>query len=300
MVIRKLIILSGIVLILGLSACEQFEGDQTVPAYLYIDTIYLEGNPVLEEGFLTHDFRDVWVYVDDQTIGAFELPATIPILQNGKHKVALYAGVIYNGISGTRGNYLFTQPRIYDGMELFIDSVLTRNPTVSYYDNTEFLWVEDFEGAISMVPTSNSDTTLLKTYHDPADPFLGLSSGIGYLTDDKPIIEMTTYDSEVPGYEIPTGGIPVFLEIEYNTNNILVVGIFVSNIGSGGITQHPVVVFHSSEGVWKKAYVNLSPAISAYSSSDYFNVYIRSDKVEGVADPVIIVDNLKLLKRVAY
>ena len=60
--------------------------------------------------------------MDDQLIGAFELPATVPILQNGKHRVSMYAGVIYNGISGTRGNYLFTKPRVYNSMELFIDS----------------------------------------------------------------------------------------------------------------------------------------------------------------------------------
>lgn len=286
-------------LLVGILSCSKFEGDQTVPAYLHVDTIYLQGNPVLEEGFLTHNFTDVWVYVDDQIIGAFELPATIPILAQGKHHVSLYAGVIYNGISGTRGSYLFTGPRIYDGMELFMDSIITRNPTVMYYDNTDFLWVEDFEGAISMVSTSNSDTTLQKVYYDPADEFLGLSSGAGYMTQEKPVLEVTTFDSEVPGFEFPQGGQPVFLEMEYNSNNPIAVGIFVTSIGSG-ITQHPIVVFKPSDGEWKKVYVNLSPSISAFNTNDFFNIYIRSDWNTSVENPVILLDNLKLINRVAY
>lgn len=299
MTIRIYIGILVMILVTGLAGCERFEGDQTVPAYLYVDTIYLESNPVLEEGYLTHDYIDVWVYVNDQIIGAFELPATIPILNNGKNKVALYAGVKYNGISGTRGNYLFTQPQIYDGMELFMDSIITRRPTVSYFDNTKFLWVEDFEGAITMVPTSNSDTTLQKFNHDPVSDKYGLSSGAGYLTEEKQVIEMTTFNSESPGFEFPQGGQPVFLEMDYNTNNLLAVGIFVTRVGSG-ITQHPIVILKSSENKWKKVYVNLSPSITAYSTYDFFNVYIRADKEEQVDEPVILIDNLKLVNRVAY
>jgi len=171
---------------IGLLSCEKFEGDQTIPAYLFVDTIFLESNPLLEEGFLTHNYTDVWVYVDDQIIGAFELPATIPILAQGKHKLSLFAGVIYNGISGTRGGYLFTKPRIYEEIELVMDSIINRDPTVSYFDNTQFLWIEDFEGAVSLKPTSNSDTNFIKFNHNPADQFLGLSSGICELNSEYP------------------------------------------------------------------------------------------------------------------
>ncbi len=294
--IARILLAASTVLVVS---CERFEGDQTVPAYLRVDTIVLESNPLLEEGYLTHNFTDVWVYVDDQIIGAFELPATIPILASGQHKVALYAGVIYNGISGTRGNYLFTQPRIYDGMELFIDSVLVRNPRVSYFDNTQFLWMEDFEGALNIKITSNSDTTIEKYYHPQADEFLGLSSGLATLDEKNQVWEVTSYDSEKPGFDFPQGGQPVFLEMDYNSENRLVVGIFVTRIGEG-ITQHPVVIFQPSGGEWKKVYVNLSPSISAFNTSDYFNVFLRSDRDQGVETPRILVDNLKLINRVAY
>lgn len=286
-------------LLAGLASCEKFTGDQTIPSYLYVDTIYLNSNPLLEDGYLTHDFEDVWVYVDDQIIGAFELPATIPILEQGYHKLSLYSGVIYNGISNTRGTYLFTKPQIYEEIELFVDSTIVRRPSVSYYDNTIFMWKEDFEGTISMIPTSNSDTTLQKIHHDPADDLFGVSSGVAYLDSDHPVLEMTTFDSEEPGYDFPLGGQPVFLEIDYKSNNLFSVGIFTTNVGSG-IDRHPVVIFRSSKGERKKVYVNLSPAISANNTADFFNVYLRVDKEDGVEFPEVQFDNLKLINRVAY
>jgi hypothetical protein len=294
--VKQIMLIAAVLLVLS---CERFEGDQTVPSYLHVDTIILESNPLLEEGYLTHNFTDVWVYVDDQIIGAFELPATIPILASGKRKVALYAGVILNGISGTRGNYLFTQPRIYDELELFIDSVITRNPRVSYFDNTQFLWLEDFEGTLSTKTTSNSDTTLEKFYRDEADEFLGLTSGMGVLDAEHPVWEVTSFDAESPGYVFPSGGQPVILEMEYNSENRLAVGIFVTRVGSG-ITQHPVVIFQASGGEWKKVYVNLTPSISAFNTNDFFNVFIRADIEEGLETPRILIDNLKLINRVAY
>ncbi len=49
-------------------SCEKFEGEQTIPSYISIDTFYLRDNPDIQEGKLTHDFTDAWVYVDDQII----------------------------------------------------------------------------------------------------------------------------------------------------------------------------------------------------------------------------------------
>jgi hypothetical protein len=122
---------------------------------------------------------------------------------------------------------------------------------------------------------------------------------MGNLDSDHPVWEVTSFDPESPGYDFPAGGQPVFLEMEYNTNNYISVGIFVTEIGVE-ITQHPVVIFNPTEGKWKKVYINLSPSISAFNTSDYFNVYIRAAKDESVENPLILIDNLKLINRVAY
>jgi hypothetical protein len=102
-----------------ITSCDKFEGDQTIPSYLAIDTIFLENNNLIEEGELTHNFTDVWVYVDDQLIGAFELPAVVPVLVTGYHKLALYAGIKLNAISGTRVQHPFVQPKIFDQFNVY-------------------------------------------------------------------------------------------------------------------------------------------------------------------------------------
>jgi len=290
--------LTGLVLlVIILTSCEKFEGNQTIPAYLQVDTIFLTSNPLIEEGVLTHRFVDVWAFVDDQLIGAFELPATIPILAQGKHKVALYAGIKNNGMSGTRGYYLMTKPWVNEEYELVMDSVVRKNPSVMFFDNTQFEWIEDFEGSsFKLEVTSNSDTSLQSFNHSPADPVYGLTSGAGYMDSESPIFEITTKLSESPGFDFPPGGHPVYLEMEYNTNNLMSVGIFIKQYSSG-IIQHPILILNSTEGEWKKVYVNLTPSVDEYQSEDYFNVYFRSDKESGVENPVIKLDNLKLIHR---
>lgn len=281
-------------------SCEKFEGEQVVPSYIQIDTIFLQNNPLIEEGELTHNFTDVWVYVDNQIIGAFELPAIVPVLVSGKHKLALYPGIKLNGISGNRASHPFIKPKEFEEFNFVIDSVIVVNPGVSFYDNVELLWMEDFEDSDHLLePSSNSDTTLNIFTHNPSIPFYGSHSGVGYLDSNRPIMEVVTFDEEIPGFEINAGNLPVLLEMDYNTNNFLVVGLFIRRIGSN-LTQHPVVVLKPTDGEWKKIYVNFSPSITSYSTSDYFNVYFRSDKESTVELPVVKIDNLKLIQRGSF
>ena len=77
-------------LAVALASCQKFKGSQTVPAYIHIDSIAVEGD-YYTYGANTANITDAWVYVDDQIIGTFELPATFPVLKKGKHKVSVYA-----------------------------------------------------------------------------------------------------------------------------------------------------------------------------------------------------------------
>ncbi len=278
-------------------SCEKFEGDQTIPAYIQIDTFMLVKNPLMEEGTQTQNITDVWVFVDDQTIGAFELPATIPVLESGTHKLTILPGILYSGMTGTRGPYPFMYPEIIEDYEFIVDSTKTVTPVTTYRETTFFAWYEDFEGNfISLEPTNNSDTVLLFQEHDPADPDFGTASGIAYLNSEHPILECATNVTSGEGIDLPGNGVPVFLEMDYNINHPLVVGIYVYEFGNQ-ITQHPVVVINPTDGKWKKIYINLSAPISGFGQADFFNIFIRSDKVEGYDDPVIMVDNFKLIHR---
>lgn len=286
-----------VLLILLTSSCEKFQGDQTIPSYIQIDSVMLVKNPLIEEGSLTKNFTDVWIFVDDQTIGAFELPAVIPILESGNHKLTILPGVLYSGMSGTRGPYPFMEPDVIGSYDFTMDSVQNYTPVTSYRETTHFAWYEDFEdNFISLEPTNQSDTSLIYQEYDPADPFYGTASGIAYLNIDYPVLECATNVTSGQGIELPGNGAPVFLEMDYNINHPLVVGLYVYEFGNQ-ITQHPVVVINPTDGEWKKIYINFSSTITGFNQADFFNIFIRSDKVEGYVDPIIMVDNFKLLHR---
>jgi hypothetical protein len=63
-----------------------------------------------------------------------------------------------------------------------IDSITTVNPGVSYHETSKFEWIEDFEDApMSLIPTSNSDTSMTFFSYDTPVPFLGSRSGFGFV-----------------------------------------------------------------------------------------------------------------------
>ncbi len=280
-----------------MSSCDKFEGDQTVPAYVRIDTIYLGNNPMLEEGALTHNFTDVWVYLNDNLLGAYELPATVPVLASGQNKLTLYPGIKLNGMSGTRTPYVFIEPKEYENFNFVVDSVIERNPTVTFRDNIVFAWLENFEDAsLSLKPTSNSDTTMNRILYSSANPPYGLASGAGYTDAAHPVLEMTTFDNEAGGFDFPRYGEYVLMEMEYNTNVRMLVGLFVHDYASG-IIQHSVVILNPTASQWKKIYVNFTPAIDQYNSADYFNVFFRSEKQSGEEVDYVYLDNLKVIYR---
>ncbi|MEZ5196232.1 MAG: hypothetical protein R2764_07495 [Bacteroidales bacterium] len=279
-------------------SCDKFEGEQTIPSYIRIDSFRVVDNPLIEMGQLNSNISDVWVYVDDQIIGTFELPAErIPVLVSGTHKLTVLPGIKYNGVSATRGPYPFYQSEINEAFEFFPDSTVSHIPVTSYYTNSFLAWLEDFEdGSISLEPTPNSDTSLSFYPHAPQHPTLGFQSGIGYVETTFPILEVSTITSEFPGLVLPTAEQPVFMEIDYNINIDITVGLYIRSVGVE-IRQKSIAGFRPTGGAWKKAYVNLSPIVSDYPSADYFHVFIRADYNSGVESPQILLDNLKVVHK---
>lgn len=278
------------------SSCDKFEGDQTIPSYIRVDSFHLEANHLLELGVMTHAITDVWVYVDDQIIGAFELPAErIPILEKGVHKLTLIAGIKYSSMSGTRGPYPFFEPFIDTSFNLSIDSILKVNPTTTYYNSTYVAWYEDFEDeTVSMEPSTDSDSALILHAFDNGLPLYGSYCGEGALAGTMTLLEVATYNEDVTGIELPKTSAPVFLEMEYQTNYSLVVGLFIID-ENVQIIRHPILILNPSGGEWKKVYVNLTPTVSDSYYAEYFNVFFRIDRQNTSDTAKFLVDNLKLI-----
>jgi len=291
--LRLHIILLLATLVFALSACHKFEGDQTVPAYLRIDTILFTTDYVTQ-GSNTHNITDAWVYVNDQLIGVYELPATFPVLASGKQDLEIRPGIKLNGIGATRAPYPFYKPFVIDNFNFVEDSVQIVRPVTSYYDNLTFAWTEDFEGSgTSLEKTTASDTIIAKT--SPADhPDAWLSpyssfSGKVQLDAEHEVFQIASFLS----YELPDQGKAVLLELDYKCDREFGVGM-IANLSSSTLML-PLVVVNKSE-TWNKIYINLGPNVSAYTTAKNFKIYFESDR--GDQDEAnFYFDNIKVIYR---
>lgn len=274
------------------SSCRKFDGDQTIPSFIQIDSISLNSD-YFSEGANTHNITDAWVYVNDQVIGAFELPALVPVLMKGVNKIEIRPGIKLNGISSTRAPYPFYKPYSVE-VRLSEDSVTVLKPVVSYYNTSRFAWIEDFEGSsISLEKTNKSDTVIQRTI--PGDPDAYTSqystySGIIHLTGEVKEFEIVTFN----GYVLPGKGAPVFAEIDYKCNRGFGVGVFIKN--SNAILTFPLVVVNKSES-WRKIYINLSPIVTEYPNAEYVKLFFDSDLGTTDTEARYYFDNLKIVYR---
>jgi len=293
------------------SSCQKFKGDQTIPAYIRIDSITLQTN-YENEGAPTSNITDAWVYINNEPIGAYELPVVFPVLAKGLTEVRIDPGIELNGIAALRTPYPFYKSIVQEVMlvegeevNLNSDTLFKGNEYVpytavtGYYSNLEFVWMEDFEDpSLSLDSTSKSLTDITRT--DPAnnpEAFLAnysKYSGLMILDEDKFLIDVATNVGNNDGFILPKVGEFVFLEFDFKNNNYFTTGFYARELSQ--IVQHPMLNMNPTDE-WKKIYVNLTPGISSSTAAIDFNIFFGSYKETAVDAPRILIDNIKLIHR---
>ncbi len=278
------------ILITGLWSCEVIDPDDPVPSYIYIEDISL--NTLAGQGTSAQSFSDAWVYLDDELIGAFELPAMVPLIAEGKHEVSIKPGVILNGISSTRAAYPFTG-FFRKEVDLIKEEIDTLNVNTSYYDNVTFPWTakgqEDFEqGGIAMDSTADSDAMIIRQSNEV---FEGSYSGLIQLDSVGSVFEIQSTEN----FNYPGATAPVFLEMHYKNNNRFVVGVKLYYY-TGKIKTNPIVVLNPSDN-WNKLYLNLTPTLTRENPAlQHYKIYFSGNiNEDDVSSASIYLDNLKLL-----
>lgn len=265
-----------------LPGCNVIDPAIQVPSYIHIDKIDLTTN-YSTQGTSSAKITDAWVYVNDQYAGTFQLPVSIPVLAEGNCKVSVDAGIKINGIAATRGDYPF-YIRSTQNLTLKRGEKLNTTPVVSYFNNVVFSWKEDFETiGISMIKGPfGSDTTIQKT--GVPDAFEGNNCGVVYLTGNY-------YENiSSSSFSLPCNGDPVYMELNYKTNNAFTVGLYSSSNPSAQIQALTI----NPNTQWNKIYVNLS-SITQSSPSTYYTVYFSMSRDAAVSEAILYIDNIKLV-----
>ena len=272
-----------------MSSCELYNPAEPTPAYIHIDKFILN-TAYLTEGSNSHKITDAWVYIDDQLLGCFELPATFPVIAEGTHSVKIRPGIKVNGIAATRSPYPF-----YSKHEQLVDfqagTTVTLTPSVSYLATTRFAFLEDFEGAgVTIAATSNSDTSFQEIYSITPDPnvFEGTSSGVAYIDATRTFFECAT----VAKYPLPINGSYVFLEFNYKCNYEFTVSVIA--YGTSSSAQYTALNLNPSSN-WNKAYIYLTPNVSgAFTAVDYKIAWGMLNS-SGTDSAALLLDNIKLV-----
>jgi len=275
-----------LIAVIFLGSCTK--GDK-VPSYLIVPSVDLSTSGL--QGSNTKKITDTWVYVNDEFMGSWELPARIPVLKEGSVNVRVDAGVKRNGFYDERIRYPFYTP--WTGTaELVRTNTATIAPVVNYTEQATF-WIEGFEDAgFSFLVADSLDHLLRYSASEYPDLTVdGTSFGGFELDQSNPTI--TIYSDQ----DFSASGGATFLEMNYRSNVNLEVGMFYVLDGIAQSSFILGVTRSDREGtgmIWKKIYIDLSAAFNtSISQRDiHIKATIPSDQTSGT----VYLDNIKLVR----
>lgn len=286
---------------LFLTACSKTE----TPSFVHVEGIEMQVTSNFEQGTNDHGIRDAWFYLNDNLVGIYELPATIPVISEGEQKITVIAGVLNNGIQSARITYPFykqyvTTLNLIPGETIDFttssESVTEINgyasPVVEYFDGLVF-WNERFEDAGTQFQPTDQSLADIQVTQDPAQVFnyspLEGSTGSGRisLSGENSYFEIRSSHTFNP----PSVSGEIYLEMNYLTPCSLQVGVYQNS---------PVVQKVYGKGIlpnenWSKIYIDLTPEVRGQVNGTSFSIFIEGILSSGQTNGTVLIDNVKLI-----
>lgn len=270
---------------LVLLSCDSDDLKAPVPAYLTIEDIEVKSQE--GDSLQSDNITDAKVFINGQSLGIFDLPATIPIQKTGPVNLKVRAGILKNGISNDKKDYPFYTT--YEENILFEkEKEVYRKPKVEYHPtvNFDYPWSgEDFEGSginFSYHPSSDVDFT---RETNPNEVFEGVVSGAATLNANEDFFEAWIYRL----VDVPRLQDGIYLEFNYKSTHEFIVSIYTNNES----TQLPIVHFRPRTD-WTKVYVDVGSIFSLLFTANNYTIAIGYTKEVGETGK-LLVDNVKLV-----
>jgi hypothetical protein len=281
------------------ASCSKDKFKAQTPSYLHIESIDLETESF--QGSSSHKITDAWITMDGNFLGAFEVPCIVPILAEGEHEFRISSGIKANGISATRITYPF-----YDVCDLFLksnntyqlsdanyislikDSSVVVNAITKYTENTNFLFIEDFEDAGAVLEMSDQSDTILTSTNIDSLVFEGYGSGEVHLDSVNDFFELISSEFT----QISSIYNATMLELNYRCDHAFKLGVAVKSADTGVIDRFESIQISPSSD-WNKIYVHMTNQVNLGNSDDEFGVFIGSVKSNSVETASFYFDNIK-------
>lgn len=261
-----------------------------MPTWIKVSKFTLVDNPDINEGELTENITDGWIYINDKFVGIFELPCKIPVLYSGSDmKISVYPTVRMNGIHETKQQHPYLEG-YYVNKDLHENDTTFINPITRYTSNTEF-WIEDFQaGSIKLINGTDNLANIVLT-NDPLVP----NNRYGKITLTPEINTWSVYTADAMVY---TRGARVIMEFDYCNTTGISARVNAGKI-DGTITEHYFVLVNKQDKdnlVWKKIYLDFTETVNLSGGYKFWHAlksYVNSDS----ASDVVMIDNIKLIYR---
>jgi hypothetical protein len=268
-------------LTIALTSCDYINPDEDIPAYIAVDEFKLS-TTTYYQGPNNHKINDVWISVNGDFLGVYELPAEFPVLHEGSSSIFINAGIKKNGIAASRVRYPFYTNVEIDTL-LMANQTLHLSPKVKYLTETIFAWFENFED-----PGISLDTTYLSDVSLRDSTVNGSRVGVVVLQGDLDDFQAKTINS----FEFPEPSTPIYIELDYKCEQGFVVGLFISSPG-GSVNQEVIQIRPKAE--WNKIYIDLTYISSINYDANSFSIYLAASKSDTTERAEILFDNIKLL-----
>ena len=254
--------------------CSKYEASP--PSYIKIDSFKINDSKI----------TDAWIYIDDNFVGAFELPANVPVSNKGTVKISVSPGIKNTGQSQIREKYPFY--KWFDTTITLSNSVHLIEPHSSYVNNINIIWTGNFENNINYFnKETNSDTNL---YITTSSPYEGLACGEITVNNFNPLGKVKSNT----GLNVPIAGKRTFLEMNYACNAPVKVGV-ICTLGNNNYDT-PIITLSSTQLTWNKIYIDLSNTLNNMNSQGKFEIYYEIQQISGEENK-FRADNLKMISQ---
>ena len=277
-------LLSSILLFLCvvfMGSCEVINPEEPVPTFLHIDSFSFRPTSTYV-GTRSQKITSVWVYFNGNNIGAFDLPATVPIIAEKSGQLRVVPGVTYSGINDVLTAYPFF---VSDTMTLVPaqGQVVSWTPETGYLNDSLLNVLNiNFETGLNPFLKFSGDTGLTRV-DNPELVFEGKYSGYIYLDNDSSseIISTTGFAASKESY------------IELNYKGTLPFEIGLATTSGTFIPQY--LFGYKPRSDWNKVYIGLQDFIGAHPDQVY-KIIVKVQPGRS-ATGYVAFDNLKVVTR---
>lgn len=279
-------VLIFLITVLAGTGCNLVNPAENTPTYLHVDSFSFVTNDYVKEGSGSQKITSAWVFCNNQSVGVFEVPFTVPVIMDGPGQIQVIPGISISGLSYETQYPFFTSSSFTTDAKP--GGIVSYTPKISYVPTAKFQWKENFELGNSFLETNSDDPTdtSIVQVTSPDKVFEGGASGYIYLDAAHPTSE------NISNISFPVTQGQAYVEINYKAGTSFQVG---AQTLSNGIIVYEYIAGVKAKENWNKLYIDLSAFTSKYTQAKDFRLMIKATLDDGLSSGYVLVDNIKVI-----